>query len=267
MCVIKIWKERSSWAGCWRFSAFSAGDCRCRVLIISGIQRMYGRRCCLLELFLGNPCTRGEGFLIRRILFLPFEPRLILPILCLFLSLFDRNSSSCFEWIDRLLFRDLKFGAELLKMYWLNFYLGWWYSDDVCCCSLESFRRGHIWTCVCGHVFISWLEVLTLYESVGLDVASGLSEGVRMKIFRLDGVYISSVSWNFSWGFRFSLSLELVIDLGGDVPEWEGSYPVYPGTIYPSRCPSNICSYNKIISLSNHIYSKLINQSKCLSLK
>ena len=225
---------------------------------------MCDRRCCLLELFLGNQCNLEEDFLIQRIIFLLFEPHLILPILCLFLSLIDRNFNTCFEWIDRLLFLDLRFGAELLEMYWFYFYLSWWNSNNICCCSLESFRRRHIWTCVCCHIFISWLVILTLYENVGFDVTSCLSEGVGMEIFRLDGVYVSSISWNFSRGFRFSLSLELVIDLGGDVSEWVGSYPVYPGTIYPSLCPSNICSYNKIISLSNRIYSKLINQSNAL---
>ena len=111
MKAIKIWKERPNSIYCWRSFVSSAEDCRCHVLIILNILHMFGRRCCLLALFLGTLCNLAEACPILRTPCPPSRPHSTQPTSCPSPSPNCRNYHSCFEWIDRPLFQKMWFQA------------------------------------------------------------------------------------------------------------------------------------------------------------
>lgn len=51
------------------------------------------------------------------------------------------------------------------------------------------------------------------------DLKSGFAEGIGINIFRLDGMYVSSIARNLAGRFWFALSLKLVINFSRNMAE------------------------------------------------
>ena len=69
-------------------------------------------------------------------------------------------------------------------------------------------------------------KVLSLHVILFDDVESSLPEGVSVKILRLDGRNVSSISWNFGDAL-FALDLfELFVYFFRNMAEWLWKYPV-----------------------------------------
>ena len=69
-------------------------------------------------------------------------------------------------------------------------------------------------------------KVLSLHVILFDDVESSLPEGVSVKILRLDGRNVSSISWNFGDALLALDLFELFVYFFGNMAEWLWKYPV-----------------------------------------
>ena len=112
-----------------------------------------------------------------------------------FISSFQCSSFTSLNWLTSDPLDPYNFGFVKKYLYFLNFYLFVWDSNNVGCCPAKHFRGCNISGCLSAHVFVFWLKILSLHIMICIHIRSYFAVGGSKNILRFYGMNKSTITF------------------------------------------------------------------------